>query len=177
MGCRIGIGSAMNTLAKRTAQFAFVVAVGLGASACQVVDLSDLGWNPFASNEDVPPPADPSTAAGTYVGPAPTDPTSSGFGTGTLPSSSGITFMDQTATSASNTNVAPGSDPRPTDPNAARAYDMIVARAQADCAVAPLIVGFGRVNGGYNANASCPSSSGSGMTFGMAPQTFSNNSF
>ena len=158
----------MKSLVTKAAQVAFVISLGLTATACSVIDLSDLSLpNPFASADDVPPAANPTTAASTYIGPAPTN-GSDPFGTPT-----GAGFSETMA--AGSGTVAPGSDPRPMDPTAARAYDMIVERAQATCAVAPLIVGFGRVNGGYNANASCPAASGANAGFSTPGAGFSFN--
>lgn len=158
----------MKSLVTKAAQVAFVISLGLTATACSVIDLSDLSLpNPFASADDVPPAANPTTAASTYIGPAPTN------GTDPFGAPTGAGFSDPMA--AGSGKVAPGSDPRPMDPTAARAYDMIVERAQATCAVAPLIVGFGRVNGGYNANASCPAASGANAGFSTPGAGFSFN--
>jgi len=158
----------MKSLVTKAAQVAFAISLGLTATACSVIDLSDLSLpNPFASADDVPPAANPTTAASTYIGPAPTN-AADPFGT-----PSGAGFSDPMA--AGSGTVAPGSDPRPMDPTAARAYDMIVERAQATCAVAPLIVGFGRVNGGYNANATCPAASGANAGFSTPGAGFSFN--
>ena len=146
------------------------VAVVAAVAGCSVINLSDLGIpNPLGGNEDVPPPADPTTAASTYIGPQPTDfsqPGTGGFGAGVQNTTPGFGATSGSFGTGMVGAVAPGSDPRPVDPTAARAYDMIVERAQANCAVAPLIIGFGRVNGGYNANASCPTGAGSAMTPG-----------
>ena len=158
----------MKSLVTKAAQAAFAISLGLTATACSVIDLSDLSLpNPFASADDVPPAANPTTAASTYIGPAPTN-NADPFG-----APSAATFGDPIGTQSGS--VAPGSDPRPVDPTAARAYDMIVARAQANCAVAPLIVGFGRVNGGYNANATCPADTGAAAGFGTPGATFTFN--